>query len=286
VRVPSRSKSTSADTPPACHALPVAIEVVAHRGANEDEPEHSLAAYLRAIDDGADAVECDVRLTADGALVLVHDRRIDRTSTGKGSVSAKRLADLERHDYSGTAHIWHDFEAPKPDETRSRVLTLNVLLTALMERSSTIKFAIETKHPTRFGAYVEESLAETLERFGLARPPRDGSSRVRVMSFSQTAVRRMGALTPGIPTVFLMSRVPLRMRDGTLPLGVPIAGPSIEIIRAHPHYVERVHDRGGLVHVWTVDEPADVDLCAALGVDAIISNRPAMVRDRLNRLGA
>jgi len=201
-------------------------------------------------------------------------------------VSAKRLADLERHDYSGTAHIWHDFEAPKPDETRSRVLTLNVLLTALMERSSTIKFAIETKHPTRFGAYVEETLAETLERFGLARPPRDGSSRVRVMSFSQTAVRRMGALTPGIPTVFLMARVPLRMRDGTLPLGVPIAGPSIEIIRAHQHYVERVHDRGGLVHVWTVDEPADVDLCASLGVDAIISNRPAMVRDRLNRLGA
>ena len=60
----------------------VAIEVIAHRGSNEEEPEHSLAAYLRAIDEGVDGVECDVRLTADGTLVLVHDRRINRTSSG------------------------------------------------------------------------------------------------------------------------------------------------------------------------------------------------------------
>ena len=52
-------------------------EIVAHRGSNDEEPEHSLAAYLRAIDEGADAIECDVRLTADGTLVCVHDRRID-----------------------------------------------------------------------------------------------------------------------------------------------------------------------------------------------------------------
>jgi glycerophosphoryl diester phosphodiesterase len=264
----------------------VPIEVVAHRGANENEPEHSMAAYLRALDEGADAVECDVRLTSDGVLVLVHDRRIDRTSTGKGTVSAKRLADLARHDYSGGPGTWLDFEAPRADETRSRVLTLENFLATLMERSETVRFAIETKHPTRYGGYVEETLVETLERFGLARPRRDGSSRVRMMSFSQSAVRRMRSLAPGIPTVLLMDHVPLRFRDGSLPLGVPIAGPSIEVIRAHPSYVERVHTHGGYVHVWTVDDPADVDLCAAVGVDAIISNRPAMVRARLAKLDA
>jgi glycerophosphoryl diester phosphodiesterase len=261
------------------------VEVVAHRGSNEDEPEHSLAAYLRAIDEGADAVECDVRLTADGVLVLVHDRRIDRTSTGRGKVSAMRLEDLAQHDYSGTARRWHDFEAPRPDELRSRVLTLEVLLGALMERSETIGFAIETKHPTRYGAYVEEILVDTLDRFGLARPPRDGSSRVRMMSFSQQAVHRMRQLAPGIPTVLLMERVPVRLRNGSLPVGVPIAGPSIDILRAHPGYPTRVHERGGLVHVWTVDDPADVDLCIECGVDAIISNRPSMVLAHLRRLG-
>ena len=63
--------------------------VVAHRGSSADAPEHTLAAYQQAVDDGADALECDVRLTADGHLVCVHDRRIDRTSDGRG-VSVSR----------------------------------------------------------------------------------------------------------------------------------------------------------------------------------------------------
>ena len=88
------------------------VEVVAHRGANDEEPEHSLAAYLKAIDQGADAIECDVRLTADGTLVCVHDRRIDRTSTGKGSVSSKTLKELAAFDYSGGPDVWRDFEDP------------------------------------------------------------------------------------------------------------------------------------------------------------------------------
>ena len=58
------------------------VEVVAHRGASADESEHTMAAYGHAIRLGADAVECDVRMTRDGVLVRVHDRRIDRTSTG------------------------------------------------------------------------------------------------------------------------------------------------------------------------------------------------------------
>lgn len=57
--------------------------MIAHRGSSEDVPEHTLAAYRKAIEDGADGVECDVRLTADGVLVCVHDRRVDRTSNGR-----------------------------------------------------------------------------------------------------------------------------------------------------------------------------------------------------------
>ena len=68
-----------------------AVQVVAHRGSSEDSPEHTLEAYKRAIAEGADALECDVRLTRDGHLVCVHDRRIDRTSTGRGVVSTLEL---------------------------------------------------------------------------------------------------------------------------------------------------------------------------------------------------
>ena len=70
--------------------------MVAHRGASADRPEHTLAAYELALQEGADGVECDVRLTRDGHLVCVHDRRVDRTSTGTGLVSEMTLAQLRR----------------------------------------------------------------------------------------------------------------------------------------------------------------------------------------------
>ncbi|MCX6431992.1 MAG: glycerophosphodiester phosphodiesterase family protein [Actinobacteria bacterium] len=259
------------------------IEVVAHRGASQEEPEHSLAAYLLAVQQGADAIECDVRLTSDGTLVLVHDRRIDRTSTGRGAVSGKTLEQLTAYDYSRTDDVWLDYEDPTPDESRTEVLTLQALLAAMLEASPTVRFAIETKHPTRYGRYVEDSLVEMLRGFGLIRLRGDEVPRARVMSFSRTAVRHVSELVPLIPTVYLMNDVPRRYRDGSLPAGVQVAGPSIAVLREHPEYVGRVHDRGGLVHVWTVDERADVELCVALGVDAVITNRPGRVREMLGR---
>ena len=77
-------------------------QVIAHRGANDTEPEHSVAAYLRAIEQGANAVECDVRLTMDGTLVCIHDRRINRTSSGRGTVSSQFHSELDRSDFSGS----------------------------------------------------------------------------------------------------------------------------------------------------------------------------------------
>jgi glycerophosphoryl diester phosphodiesterase len=258
--------------------------VVAHRGSSAEAPEHTLAAYMRAIDDGADALECDVRLTADGHLVCVHDRRIDRTSDGSGVVSVMTLADLDALDFGR----WHTDVTPAigddpvyVDEAARRVLTLETLLALVMDSPREIGLAIETKHPTRYAGLVEERTVELLRRFGLARPRSEEDSRVRVMSFSQLSMRRVRALAPGLPTVFLMDRVPLRFRDGSLPFRSRIAGPSIEIVRAHPRYVERAHRAGAQVHVWTVDEPDDVELCRSLGVDAVITNRPRSVVDQL-----
>ncbi len=77
--------------------------VVAHRGASGERPEHTLAAYELALQEGADGVECDVRLTRDGHLVCVHDRKVDRTSNGSGLVSEMTLSQLRELDY-GT---WH-----------------------------------------------------------------------------------------------------------------------------------------------------------------------------------
>ena len=156
---------------------------MAHRGASADYAEHTLAAYQRALDVGADGVEADVRMTADGHLVCVHDRRIDRVSTGTGVVSASTLAQLQRHDFGSWWIDQDDDEVPGFDEERHTVLTLERLLELVADAARPIRLLIETKHPTRYGGYLERRVVQTLQRYGLARPPRDGTSAVVVMSF-------------------------------------------------------------------------------------------------------
>lgn len=254
------------------------VQVVAHRGFSSEEPEHSLAAYLRAVEAGADAVECDVRMTADGTLVLVHDRRIDRTSAGKGVVSDFVLSELQEHTFGGEG--WHDFEDP-PSELRNRLLTLEAFLAAMLVASDTLEFAIETKHPTRFGKYIEVELIDVLKKMGLLKNGQ--APRVRTMSFARTALTRMHELAPEMRTVFLVAHHPVLYRDGHLPDGAYALGPGIEVVRKHPELVRKVKANGGQVHVWTVDEREDFDLCIELGVDAIITNRPGKVLDWLGR---
>ncbi|WP_336321080.1 glycerophosphodiester phosphodiesterase [Streptomyces lavendofoliae] len=264
------------------HARQHTIQVVAHRGASEDAPEHTLAAYMKAIEDGADALECDVRLTADGHLVCVHDRRVNRTSNGRGAVSTLELADLAALDFGA----WKDpNESPDwRDPEYTSVLTLERLLALVADAGRRVELAIETKHPTRWAGQVEARLVELLERYGLARPRPGATSPVRIMSFSARSLHRVVAAAPAVPTVYLMQFVTPRVRDGRLPAGSRIAGPSLRIVRGNPGYVARLHRAGHRVHVWTVNEPEDVELCARLGVDAIITNRPKQVLSQLGRL--
>ncbi|MFF7648721.1 glycerophosphodiester phosphodiesterase [Streptomyces sp. NPDC007983] len=263
---------------------PHTVSVVAHRGASEDAPEHTLAAYRRALEDGADALECDVRLTADGHLVCVHDRRIDRTSNGRGAVSGLELADLAALDFGSWKGQATDKEAPDRNSRDSTsVLTLERLLGLIADAGRHVELAIETKHPTRWAGQVEDRLIRLLRRYGLDAPPPGEPPPVRVMSFSARSLHRVRLAAPAIPTVYLMQFVLPRHRDGQLPPGVRIAGPSIRIVRNHPAYVTRLQRAGHRVHVWTVDEPADVELCVRLGVDALITNRPKRVLSQLGR---
>lgn len=264
------------------------IQVIAHRGASDDAPEHTLAAYRKAIEDGADALECDVRLTADGHLVCVHDRRVNRTSNGRGAVSALELNELAALDFGS----WKDREEaespdwdPVPGELTS-VLTLERLLELLVETRAAgrpLQLAIETKHPTRWAGQVEERLLHLLKRFEFDVPPSDAPSPVRVMSFSARSLHRIQDAAPQLPTVYLMQFVSPRLRDGRLPAGALVAGPGMRIVRSHPGYIDRLHRAGHRAHVWTVNEPEDVELCVRLGVEAIITNRPKQVLAQLGR---
>ncbi|MFB7468371.1 glycerophosphodiester phosphodiesterase [Streptomyces sp. NPDC056224] len=242
------------------------IRVVAHRGASHEHPEHTMAAYRQAIADGADALECDVRLTADGKLVCVHDRRVERTSDGRGVVSEMTYAELASLDFGR----W------KGEEHReARVLLFEDLLREALAAPRPVGLAVETKHPTRAGGRLEAELARMLREYGLAD---GGSRRVEVMSFSRNALTRMHRLAPGLPTVYLIERAVRPVR----PPFATHAGPGIDLVRRDPGLVGRLKAKGLRVRVWTVDEPEDVDLCVRLGVDTIITNRPREIRKLLD----
>jgi glycerophosphoryl diester phosphodiesterase len=277
--------------------------VVAHRGASSTAAEHTLGAYVSALEAGAEGLECDVRLTRDGHLVCVHDRTVNRTSDGTGVVSDLDLTRLEALNFKS----WHVnlptsadalindspyLAGVAPDLAEDgRVLTLERLLQLVADAARPVRLLIETKHPTRYGGLVEKELVELLGRFGWAgrpgpptsiREPADMDSRVVVMSFAPTALRRVKLLAPDIPTVLLLEwRIP-GLREGMLPAGVPIAGPGLHLLQADPGFVERSHARGNRVYVWTVNEPDEIAFVRDLGVDTIITDRPDAVIAQLD----
>lgn len=258
--------------------------VFAHRGSSAALPEHTLDAYLRAIDEGADGLECDVRLTRDGHLICIHDRRLDRTSNGRGLVSSTTLEELGRLDFGS----WHSGGVPLGDTAliSAGVLTLDRLISVALGAGRPLRLLIETKHPNRYGGAVEQALVALLRRHGLdGEHPCAGEAAVRVavMSFNPLALRRMKMLAPRVPTVFLFEVVTPGVLQGWSPFGTSVLGPGVKAARARPELVRRAHERGHPVYMWTVNTPAEADLALALGVDGIISDRPAYILSRLGR---
>jgi len=257
-------------------------QVVAHRGASAATAEHTLGAYLEALDQGAEALECDIRLTADGHLVCIHDRDLLRTAHREGLVSTLELSDLDRLDFAAWKE-WSDLddEAETRDVGLGRVLTLRRLFETVAAQDRRVEIAIETKHPTRYGGLVERRLVELLTEFGW-----EGlGSPVRVMSFSFTALQRVARLAPGLDVVLLVENARSwsmlrRMVDPDW-----IVGPGIVELTEVPDLGQRLVAVGRRVHVWTVNTEAELRLCLDLGVEAVITDKPAYIHSLLDRAG-
>ncbi len=250
--------------------------VVAHRGASEVLAEHTLGAYVAALDAGADGLECDVRLTADGHLVCVHDRHLRRIAQKRGLISTMELAELHQLDVASWKQPWADLddEVPDLDEGLRGVLTLRKLMEVAADHDRRIELAIETKHPTRYGGLVEKRLVELLRDFGWD----EAGAPVRVMSFSHTALQRVGRLAPQVRVVQLFEHAhywpALRRMIGD----DWVVGPGIGELTDHPGLASRLAESPHEVNVWTVNTQAQLDLCREVGVTAVVTDRPAHLR--------
>lgn len=252
-------------------------QVVAHRGSSEAKAEHTLGAYVQALDEGAEGLECDVRLTADGHLVCVHDRDLRRTAHNRGIVSTMRLAELDDLDFAQWKSPWADLddEAPDVEEGHNRVLTLRRLLEMVADYDRRVELAIETKHPTRYAGLVERRLVELLAEFGWT----GAEAPVRAMSFSWVAMSRVRRLAPSLPVVLLLDKAYSWRLTSAIREQDWIAGPGIDLLREQPRFARRLTRDGLRMHVWTVNTAEDLDLCRRLGVEAIITDRPRAALD-------
>jgi glycerophosphoryl diester phosphodiesterase len=229
-------------------------------------PEHTLAAYELALEEGADGLECDVRLTRDGHLVCVHDRTVDRTSTGTGVVSEMTLEELAEFNY-GT------------EEEPAELLELSALIALTLDWSARpVKLFIETKHPVRFGGLVESKVLAELQRFGIAAPPSADHSRAVVMSFSAGAVWRIRRSAPMLPTVLLGESARYLGGGAATTVGATAVGPSVKTLHEHPDMVDKAAAAGRATYCWTVDNRSDVELCRELGVSWVATNHPGRTK--------
>lgn len=229
-------------------------------------PEHTLAAYELALEEGADGLECDVRLTRDGHLVCVHDRTVDRTSTGTGVVSEMSLQELTEFNY-GT------------EEEPAELLELSALIALTLDWTARpVKLFIETKHPVRFGGLVESKVLAELQRFGIATPPSADHSRAVVMSFSAGAVWRIRRSAPMLPTVLLGESARYLGGGAATTVGATAVGPSVKTLHEHPDIVDKAAAAGRATYCWTVDNRSDVELCRELGVSWVATNHPGRTK--------
>ena len=226
--------------------------IYAHRGASADFPEHTLAAYEGAIAQGADGFECDLRISKDEVPILWHNASMLERAGNKGLISEMTFAEISR--------------------AYPQVLTLDTFLDFAIKRKKGV--LLETKHPVLSGNRVEELLVKALEeKKALSKIP------VAIMSFSWSAIEIVKRLNPEIPTTLLLHKhtpwFQVKYSSATS------IGPEIEHLRAEPIRAARIKELGRSLNVWTVDEDSDIKLCKRLGVDILITNKPAHAREVL-----
>lgn len=239
--------------------LPLAF---AHRGGAADRGENTLAAFGAAVDLGYAYVETDVRATADGRLVIFHDATLGRLTGSPRRVDATSWRELSAVDLPGGGRV------PLLEDVLGTWPRLRVNVD--VKSASAVRPMVDTLHRT--GAVDRVCVASFDDR-------RTAAVRAAVGDWLCTSLGRRGVLALRLASLGLPCQVPdaacaqVPLRAGGLPV-------------ADRRFVERAHRLGLQVHVWTLDEPEPIDAALDIGVDGVMTDRPAVLRAALLARGA
>jgi glycerophosphoryl diester phosphodiesterase len=253
--------------------------VIGHRGAAGAAPENTLVSFERAVADGADIVELDVHATRDGAIVIIHDDTVDRTTDGRGAVKELTLAEIQKFD---AGYRFVDDQGEYSFRGRGvAVPTLDALFARLPE----VKAIVEIK---QIDPPIVSKVIETIRRAGKESQVLLATVQDEIMR----AIRRELGDGAALPTGFCRGDVAAFVdclarggAPGYRPAGralqVPPEADGVKLVTAET--VAAAHALGLEMFVWTINEPAEMERLLALGVDGIITDYPARLRALVGR---
>lgn len=228
-------------------------KIVAHRGFSGHHPELTRRAFEEALKLPIHGIECDVRLSRDGRVVVFHDASVNRTTDGRGRVDCLDFSALR------------ELNCGTKDEPQ-QIMCLEELL-ELMQDYPDKHIYIETKHPTIYGPEVDEQTLRTLRYAGLHE-----SENVHVISFSHRAVRYFTEMAPELETFYLFRLKEMRWNRRSRMLSRPYGvGPALQHLQLRQ---ELLGYRGLRTYTWTVNTPRQMRWCADNGVDVIATDLP------------
>ncbi|OEU96520.1 glycerophosphodiester phosphodiesterase [Streptomyces oceani] len=221
----------------------MSLLTVGHRGLMGVEPENTLRSFRRADREPLDAIELDLHLSKDGALVVMHDAELDRTTDGSGPISDFTLAELRELD-AGAGERIPTFE----------------------EVVRSVRAPLQAEIKDRAAAH------------GLARAITEGKlhERVTVISFHDDALRGVREQLPATPLVLVAGRSSATAPERAGELGARMV--SLELRWLEADTVERCHAAGIKVISWTVNTEEDLDRARELRLDGVVTDRPEIVR--------
>ena len=240
--------------------------VFAHRGSSVYAPENTLAAFRLAVEQGADAIEFDAKLSADGQVVIIHDQTLQRTAGAPGKVGETSLAEMKKLD-AGSSF--------SPDFSGEPIPTLSEVFDAV---GSSIFMNVELTNYASPRDALPEKVCELIKRYGV-------EENVLFSSFNPLALNRAHRILPQVPLGLLALPGPsgLLARSFLGRWWVPYQALHPEAKNTTRSLVENVHRRGRRVHVWTVNDAETMQRLFDWDVDGIFTDDPILamqVRDR------
>ncbi|MDQ4123910.1 MAG: hypothetical protein M3209_20920 [Acidobacteriota bacterium] len=244
--------------------------IIAHRGASAQAPENTLVAFRRALADGADGIELDVRVARDSVPVIFHDANLRRTAMREG-----RLSDFTSQELAKIrVGAWFNLKFPK----RARADYLNVTIPTLAElfdlmRANKLPIYVELKCENGNHRRLAQAVAGEIKNF-------DFRNRIVIKSFNHDAAGEVKRLIPEIKTAALFAPRPMRVLNPSNALVLPALHLDAEEISLHyslatERAVQKASDADLKTVIWTANHSAWVRRAVRLGIYGIITNNPA-----------